>query len=119
LGTDVGGGTGFGILQEGLQMYLMQRVAPQPVNLTPGQLLCLATRAGAEALGLGEEIGDFEKGKAADLVYLKPPENGVLAAALKRADDLERVLAALFTLAGTESVSEVRVAGEVVFRGKA
>jgi guanine deaminase len=119
LGTDVGGGTGFGILQEGLQMYLMQRVAPQPVNLTPRQLLCLATRAGAEALGLGEEIGDFEKGKAADLVYLKPPENGVLAAALKRADDLERVLAALFTLAGTESVSEVRVAGEVVFRGKA
>ena len=27
LGTDVGGGTGFGMLKEGLQAYLMQRVA--------------------------------------------------------------------------------------------
>jgi guanine deaminase len=118
LGTDVGGGTGFGMLQEGLQMYLMQRVAPQPVTLTPGQLLYLATRAGAEALGLENETGDFEKGREADLVFLKPPEGGVLAGVLERAEDSERVLAALFTLAGTESVREVWVAGEVVFHGK-
>jgi guanine deaminase len=116
LGTDVGAGTDFGILREGLQMYLMQRVAPQPVTLTPGQLLYLATRAGAEALGLEEETGDFEKGRAADLVYLKPPDGGLLAGALQRAEDAERILAALFTLAGAESVREVRVAGEVVFR---
>jgi len=31
-------------------------------------------------------------------------------------EDTERILAALFTLAGAESVREVRVAGEVVFR---
>ncbi len=30
LGTDVGGGTGFGMLKEALQAYLMQRVAPEP-----------------------------------------------------------------------------------------
>ena len=116
LGTDVGAGTDFGILREGLQMYLMQRVAPQPVAPTPGQLLYLATRAGAEALGLEEETGDFERGRAADLVYLKPPDGGVLAGALQRVEDTERILAALFTLAGAESVREVRVAGEVVFR---
>jgi guanine deaminase len=118
LGTDVGAGTGFGMLQEGLQMYLMQRVAPQPVILTAGQLLYLATRAGAEALGLEEETGNFEKGRAADLVYLRPPRGSVLAGALKRAENAEQVLAALFALAGAESVREVQVAGEVLFRRK-
>jgi guanine deaminase len=118
LGTDVGAGTGFGMLQEGLQMYLMQRVAPRPVILTAGQLLYLATRAGAEALGLEEETGNFEKGRAADLVNLKPPRGSVLAGALKRTENAEQVLAALFALAGAESVREVQVADEVLFRRK-
>jgi guanine deaminase len=106
------------MLQEGLQMYLMQRVAPQPFTLTAEHLLYLATRAGAEALGLEEETGDFEKGRAADLVYLKAPRGSVLEGALKRVESAEQVLAALFALAGAESVREVQVAGEVVFRRK-
>src|SRR6185312_16228514 len=73
LGTDVGGGTGFGILKEALQAYLLQRIAPDGALLDAAQMLYLATRAGAEALGLESEIGDFEPGKAADIVYLKPP----------------------------------------------
>ena len=73
LGTDVGGGTGFGMLKEGLQAYLLQRIAADGVLLDPGHLLYLATRAGAEALGLEEEIGDFPAGKTADFVYLRPP----------------------------------------------
>jgi guanine deaminase len=77
--------------------------------------LYLATKAGAEALNLGHEIGDFEKGKAADLVYLRPPAGSVLEGALKRAEDPVEILAALFTMAGAESVREVRVADDVVF----
>src|SRR6185437_8939257 len=73
LGTDVGGGTGFGILKECLQAYLMQRVAPRSLLLTAPQLLYLATAAGAEALDLSAEIGDFAPGKAADFVYVHPP----------------------------------------------
>jgi guanine deaminase len=114
LGTDVGGGTGFGMLKEGLQAYLMQRVAEQPITLSPAQMLYLATRAGAEALGIADQTGDFESGKSADLVYLRPPEGSVLAGVLKRLEFSgapERIVAALFTLAGAESVREVRVAG--------
>jgi hypothetical protein len=48
-------------------------------------------------------------------VYLRPAENSVLAGVLERAEDPERTLAALFTLAGAESVREVQVAGHVVF----
>ena len=76
----------------------------------PAHLLYLATRAGAEALGMEAETGDFTPGKSADFVYLRPPEGSVLAAALSQAESPERLLSALLTLAGAESVREVRVA---------
>jgi len=115
LGTDVGGGTGFGMLKEGLQAYLLQRVTPDGMRLDAGHLLYLATLAGAEALGLGDETGDFRSGKSADFVYLRPPDASALAAVLEREHTPEQTLAAIFTLAGAESVREVRVAGSVVY----
>jgi guanine deaminase len=114
LGTDVGGGIGFGMLKEGLHAYLMQRLSTDGMALDAGQLLYLATLAGATALGLGAEIGDFTAGKAADLVYLRPPAGSVLESVVERAESPEQVLASLFTMAGAESVREVRVAGDVV-----
>lgn len=116
LGTDVGGGTGFGMLKEGLQAHLMQRVSTDGMTLDPAGLCYLTTKAGAEAVGLGDEIGDFEPGKAADLVYIRPPADSPLAEVLSRASSLVESLAAIFTLAGPESVREVRVAGQPVHR---
>lgn len=115
LGTDVGAGGGFGIAKEALQAYLLQRIAPDGFVLGPSHLLYLATRAGAEALGLAGEIGDFQIGKAADFVYLRPPEDSPLAAVVSQAESPEKALSALFTLAGQESIAEVRVAGSVVY----
>ena len=115
LGTDVGGGTGFGMLKEALQAYLLQRIAPNGILLEAGHLLYLATLAGAEALGLDEETGDFRCGKSADFVYLRPPVASPLAAVLERQQTPEQMLAAILTLAGAESVREVRVAGSVVY----
>lgn len=119
LGTDVGGGIGFGVLKEALQAYLAQRVAPEPIVLTAPHLLYLATRAGAEALGLADVTGDFTAGKAADLVHLRPPEDAVLADVLHGAHDLDHVLSALITLAGPESIRDVRVDGDLVYRSEA
>ena len=116
LGTDVGGGTGFGMLKEALQAYLLQRVAPEGAVLDPAQMLYLATRAGAEALGLEGEIGDFQPGKAADILYLRPPADTPLAAVLERTETPQQALAAIFTLAGAESVHQVRVEGSIVYR---
>ena len=103
LGTDVGGGTGFGILKEGLQAYLMQRVAPEPVILDGTKLLYLATKAGAAALALDHETGDFQAGKSADFVYLRPRPHTPLAAVVDQAESPDSILAALFTLAGAET----------------
>jgi guanine deaminase len=116
LGTDVGAGIGFGILKEALQAYLMQRVAPNGMPLDAARMLFLATRAGAEALGLEHDVGDFQPGKAADFVYLRPPADSPLAAVLERLDSAEDALADLFTLAGQDSVAEVRVEGTPVYR---
>jgi guanine deaminase len=118
LGTDVGGGTGFGMLKEGLQAHLMQRVSADGMNLDPARLCYLVTKAGAEAVGLDDEIGDFTPGKAADLVYVQPPAGTPLADVLSRSQSMVETLAAIFTLAGPESVREVRVAGDVVHRGQ-
>jgi guanine deaminase len=115
LGTDVGGGLGFGILKEGLQAYLMQRLAPDPQKLDPVCLLYLSTLAGADALGLSDEIGDFQSGKSADFIHVRPPAGSVLEAAVRRAESAVQTLGTLFTMAGAESVVEVRVGGDVVF----
>jgi guanine deaminase len=115
LGTDVGGGTGFGILKEGLQAYLAQRLAPNGRMLKAEELLYLGTKAGAEALGLGSETGDFRVGKAADFVYLRPPAQSPLAAVMRNAPSEEGMLAAILTLATAETVRETWVQGDCVF----
>jgi len=115
LGTDVGGGIGFGIMKEALQAHLLQRLAPDPMTVSPAQMLYLATRAGAEALAMEETIGDFSPGKSADYVVLRPAPASSLGNVLRGAEDPSRILAALFTLGTAESICEVRVAGDIVF----
>jgi guanine deaminase len=119
LGTDVGGGVGFGMLREGLHAYVVQRLALDGLPLDAASLLYLCTLAGAEALGLADEIGDFTPGKAADFVYLRPAGGSLLESVTRHADGPEQALAALFTMAGAESVHEVRVAGEAVYQALA
>jgi guanine deaminase len=119
LGTDVGGGIGFGMLKEGLHAHLMQRLAPEGMTLDAAHLLYLATLAGATALGLAHEIGDFRAGKAADFVYLRPAPGSLLESVVRHAGNPRQALASVFTMAGAETVREVRVEGEPVYRAGA
>lgn len=105
------------MLKEGLQAYLMQRVLADGVTLDAARLLYLSTLAGAEALGLAHEIGNLCPGKFADFVYLRPPGGSVLDTVLQHASSPEDALTAIFTLAGAESVREVRVEGSLVYGG--
>jgi guanine deaminase len=115
LGTDVGAGTGLSLLKEGLAAYQMQGVQPDGEPLSPAHLLHLATQAGADALGLGEIVGDLRPGKRADLVLLRAPKGGTLHHVLAHSPSAEATLGALFTLAREECVMQVRVDGEIVF----
>jgi guanine deaminase len=115
LGTDVGAGTGLSLFKEGLMAYHVQMVRAEGHLIGPAHLLHLATRAGADALGLGDEVGDLAPGRSADLVLVRPPAGGTLETVLAHSPSPEATLGALFTLAREDSVAEVRVAGERVF----
>jgi guanine deaminase len=114
LGTDVGAGTGLSLFKEGLMAYHVQMVREGGELIGPAHLLYLATRAGALALGLEDEIGDLSPGRSADYVLVRPPEDSTLAAVLRNSPSAEATLGALFTLAREDCVAEVRVAGAPV-----
>lgn len=112
LGSDVGGGTGFSLLKEGLTAYIAQRYAQDGVNLTPAHLLYLATQAGAEILGLGQEVGSFVPGKAGDVIWVKPEERSTLEVHFHHLDSVEELLGSLFTLHGEARVEKVWLDGQ-------
>jgi guanine deaminase len=112
LGSDVGAGTGFSIFKEGLQAYFMQRLLDDDGHpLTPAHLLYLATRAGALALGLGDEVGDFSVGKRFDAVCLRPPGGTALNVGLRHTETAEEALGKIFALAGDADVADVWIDG--------
>jgi guanine deaminase len=115
LGTDVGAGTSFSLLREGLQAYFMQALLGEDgLPLTPAHMLYLATRAGADALGLGDEVGDLSVGRQFDAVWVAPDPGTTLAHVLGHAADADDALAKVFALAGSSDVREVWVGGDRV-----
>lgn len=120
LGSDVGAGTGFGLLKEGLQAYLGQRLlGEEGWPLTPAQLLHLATAAGARALGLGGRVGELSVGHDFDAVLVGPGEGSLLALALRHARDADDAVGRLFVLGGPADVARVWVAGRELDLGPA
>jgi guanine deaminase len=115
LGSDVGAGTGFSLFKEGLQAHFAQQLlGDRGLPLAPADLLHLATRSGALALGLDHEVGDLSVGKAFDVLWLRPTEASPLALALRHADSPTQALARVFALAGPADVAGVWVAGQRV-----
>jgi guanine deaminase len=116
LGSDVGAGTGFSMLKEGLQAYFMQQLLGEDgLPLTPTHLLHLATAAGASALGL-PDVGDLGVGKRFDAVWLRPRPGTTFDVALRHASTPEDALARAFALGTTADVAQVWVDGEPIPR---
>ncbi|MEM6449983.1 MAG: guanine deaminase [Cyanobacteria bacterium P01_D01_bin.105] len=70
LGTDVGAGTSFSLLQTANEAYKVAQLRQQ--KLSPFKALFLATLGGAKALCLEDMLGNFEVGKDADFIVLNP-----------------------------------------------
>jgi hypothetical protein len=97
----------------GLQAYFVQSLlGADGLPLTPAHLLYLATRAGAEALDLGEQVGDLSVGKQFDAVWLRPEAGSTLDVVLGHADDVDDALAKVFALGGPADVRGVWVGGD-------
>lgn len=118
LGSDVGAGTGFSLLKEGLQAYFVQQLlGPEGLPLTPVHLLHLATRAGAQALGLADRVGDLDVGRDFDAVCWRPEPGSTLDVVLTHAADANDALAKLFALGTAADVAGVWVGGTPVGPG--
>jgi guanine deaminase len=112
LGCDVGAGTGYSLFKEGLQVYFcQQQLGADGVELTAAHLLYLATRAGAAALGLEDQIGDLDVGKGFDALWLRPRPGSPLDIAVRHADSSEQALARAFSLATSDDVAGVWIDG--------
>jgi len=115
LGSDVGAGNGFSLLKEGIQAYFAQRLlGSEGYPLTATHLLHLATTAGASALGLAAEVGDFTVGKHFDAQWICPRDGDPLAAGLAHAADPDDALARVFALGTCNDVRGVWVDGEPI-----
>ncbi|MGV9796567.1 guanine deaminase [Mycobacterium sp. NPDC003449] len=113
LGTDVGAGTGFSLLREGLQASFMQALlGADGAALTAAHMLYLATGAGAAALEMDAEIGDLSVGKQFDAAWISPPPGTTLDVVLAHAAGPDDALAKVFALSGPADVRGVWVGGD-------
>ena len=77
LGTDVGGGTSFSMLQTSSEAYKVTQLRGE--TLSAFQALFLATLGGAKALSLEDRLGNFDPGKEADFIVLNPRATPLMA----------------------------------------
>ena len=113
LGTDVGGGTSFSMLQTMSAAYKMAQM--NGISLTAAQGFYLATLGSAQALGIEERVGTFKVGHEADIIVLDPRATPLLNLRADVADSLEELLFALMICADDRAIQATYIAGKAVY----
>ncbi len=114
LGTDVGAGTSFSILQTLNEAYKVMQL--QGEKLSCFKSLYLATLGGARALKLEDRIGSFHSGNDADFVVLDYNCTPLMSYRMKQVKTLEERLFVLMTLGDDRAVRETFAAGRSVYQ---
>ena len=109
IGTDVGGGTSFSLLQTLAESYKVTKLLNK--SLTAFQALYLATLGGAKSLYLDDKIGNFTVGKEADFIVLNFDSTALIKRRIKCSNNLHEKLFALMMLGDDRSVSAVYIMG--------
>jgi guanine deaminase len=116
LGTDLGAGTSFSQLQTLNEAYKIAEMRGNALTAIQGYFL--ATRGGAESLGLEDKIGSLEKGMEADITIWNLASTEIIDYRLTFAKDLEEKLFVQMILADDRSVHATYVNGEKVYDTK-
>ena len=110
LGTDVGGGTSFGLLRVLDEAYKVAQLRHH--NLSALSAFYLATLGAARALDLDDRIGSFRPGNEADFIVMDLAATPLLARRMALAATLEERLFLLMTLADDRAVFRTYVGGQ-------
>ncbi len=112
VGTDVGGGSSFSMLQSYNEAYKIQQL--QNNKLSPYKGLYLNTLGGAKALDLEGTIGNFQIGCEADFVVLDYAATPLIELRLNKAKTIHEKLFALMMLGDDRAIFETWALGEKV-----
>ena len=113
LGTDVGAGTSFNLLQTYQDAYKVTQLLEQ--NISAFQGLYLATLGAAKALYVEDKVGNFSAGKEADFVVLDLTATPLIQRRLQHTDSLHEQLFALMMLADNRVISATYIMGEAAY----
>ncbi|XOV85136.1 MAG: guanine deaminase [bacterium] len=114
LGTDVGGGTSFSLLQTINAAYKVLQMQKQ--SLHSADALYLATLGGARTLGIDDKVGNFLPGKEADFIILDNAPTPLLARRLSQAHTHNDALFMHMILGDDRSISETYILGELAYQ---
>lgn len=114
MGTDVGGGTSFNLLQTLNEAYKVMQL--QGYSLSAYESLYLATLGGAHALKLDDKIGNFKVGKEADFVVLDLQATPLQQLRQQHSYTVEEKLFALLMLGDDRNTFATYVNGALVYQ---
>jgi len=117
IGTDVGAGTTFNMLQTLGEAYKVAQL--QSYKLAACEAFYHATLGGARALSLDKQIGNFSVGKEADFVVLDPAVSPLQKLRNANCHDLVEQLFVLLTLGDDRNIYRTYVDGKIVYQPSA
>ncbi|MDK3074908.1 guanine deaminase [Sedimentitalea sp. JM2-8] len=109
LATDTGGGSSFSMLRTMAAAYEIGQLRGTPLHAA--QLLWLATAGSAEALHLGDRIGNAVAGHEADLIVLDLASTPAIAQRHAEAGDIWDSLFATIMMGDDRAIQEVWIGG--------
>jgi guanine deaminase len=110
LGTDIGGGTRFSLLETMNAAYSVCQL--RDLSLSAMDAFYMATLGGARALGLGKHIGNFEAGKEADFVIMDLKATPLIARRLKSVKRMRALLFAIMVMGDDRMIAHTFVMGK-------
>lgn len=111
MGTDVGGGTSYSMLQTAGEGYKVQQL--RGTNLPALEAFYMMTLGNARTLGLDDKIGGFAPGMDADIAVLDAKATPAMAHRMETVDgSLEEELFILMTMGDDRSVHATYIAGQ-------
>ncbi|ATG72725.1 guanine deaminase [Zobellella denitrificans] len=114
LGTDVGAGTSFSMLQTINEAYKIQQLRRH--KLHPLKALYLATLGGARSLRLEDKVGNLAVGKEADFLVLDLHATPLMQARMNNAHNLFEQLFVLMMLGDDRAIAQTYIYGECRYR---